>query len=166
VLRPAIARELDRTAQESWDDYLVTARRGNDGTTALDLGNVSKSYGARKAVDGVSLTLRSGECLGLLGPNGAGKTTTILLTCGLLAPDSGTVAIGADRLPPTQFGEVGSGQSHFLAGASPVSQETRTISQQPGTITQRNQERGQPSTVSAESRWHWADSRHRAYRRA
>jgi ABC-2 type transport system ATP-binding protein len=76
-------------------------RESTGGTVALALDNVSKSYGTRRAVDGVSLNLRSGECLGLLGPNGAGKTTTILLVCGLLTPDSGTIAIGGERLRPT-----------------------------------------------------------------
>jgi ABC-2 type transport system ATP-binding protein len=81
-------------------DRVDTPDTGADVATALCLDNVSKSYGTRKAVDGVSLRLRLGECLGLLGPNGAGKTTTILLICGLLAPDSGTVAIGERQLRP------------------------------------------------------------------
>jgi ABC-2 type transport system ATP-binding protein len=59
----------------------------------LELRDVEKSYGAFKAVAGVSLELRAGEVLGLLGPNGAGKSTTVALIAGLLRPDAGTVRI-------------------------------------------------------------------------
>jgi len=57
-----------------------------------------KSYGAKAAVAGVSLTVGAGEIVGLLGPNGAGKSTTVAMLCGLAAPDRGTVAIGGDAV--------------------------------------------------------------------
>jgi ABC-2 type transport system ATP-binding protein len=88
-----------RLAEPSTPSQTLAAN--SKGATALQLRNVSKSYGARIAVNGISLQVRPGECLGLLGPNGAGKTTTMLLACGLLAPDSGTIAIGEAGLPPT-----------------------------------------------------------------
>jgi lipopolysaccharide export system ATP-binding protein len=50
-----------------------------------------KTYSGRRVVDGVSLTVESGEIVGLLGPNGAGKTTTFYLVVGLVAPDAGGV---------------------------------------------------------------------------
>lgn len=59
----------------------------------LRLRDLKKSFGARAAVDGLSLDVRHGEVYGLLGPNGAGKTTTINMAIGLLAPDSGAVEI-------------------------------------------------------------------------
>ncbi|HKE12354.1 MAG TPA: ABC transporter ATP-binding protein [Myxococcota bacterium] len=52
-----------------------------------------KRFGARVAVDGVSLRVAPGEIYGLLGPNGAGKTTTILLVCGVLPRDEGYVLV-------------------------------------------------------------------------
>ena len=60
----------------------------------LQVDRLSKSYGAVRAVDGVSFTVTPGEIYGLLGPNGAGKTTTISMICGLLRPDAGSVAVG------------------------------------------------------------------------
>src|SRR5471032_691168 len=55
--------------------------------------NLTKSYGGRTVVRGVSLDVSSGEIVGLLGPNGAGKTTTFYMTVGLTPPDSGTVEL-------------------------------------------------------------------------
>src|SRR6476620_10740629 len=54
---------------------------------------LTKSYGGRTVVRGVSIEVASGEIVGLLGPNGAGKTTTFYMTVGLTAPDSGRVEL-------------------------------------------------------------------------
>jgi lipopolysaccharide export system ATP-binding protein len=53
-----------------------------------------KSYGGRRVVDEVSLTMEPGEIVGLLGPNGAGKTTSFYMIIGLVKPDAGQVMIG------------------------------------------------------------------------
>ena len=55
--------------------------------------SLSKSYGARLAVDRLDLQVYGGELFGFLGPNGAGKTTTIRMALGLIAPTGGTVEI-------------------------------------------------------------------------
>jgi len=55
--------------------------------------NVSKHYGANKAVDQLNLSVSPGEIFGFIGPNGAGKTTTIRMMGGLMAPTYGKVEI-------------------------------------------------------------------------
>ncbi|HSS94168.1 MAG TPA: ABC transporter ATP-binding protein [Candidatus Dormibacteraeota bacterium] len=61
---------------------------------ALLVTDLQVSYGAKRAVQGVSLQIRDGEIFGLLGPNGAGKTSTLSAIEGLLKPDSGSILIG------------------------------------------------------------------------
>ena len=56
--------------------------------STLQTHDLTKSYGGRTVVRGVSLEVASGEVVGLLGPNGAGKTTTFYMTVGLTAPDA------------------------------------------------------------------------------
>ncbi len=55
--------------------------------------NVSKSFGEKKAVDNLTLTIEDGKVFGFIGPNGAGKTTTIKMLTGILEPDSGVVTL-------------------------------------------------------------------------
>ncbi len=67
--------------------------------SAVDL---TKTYSKRRVVDGVSLTIHSGEVVGLLGPNGAGKTTSFYMIVGLIKPDAGTITLDdrdVTRLP-------------------------------------------------------------------
>jgi lipopolysaccharide export system ATP-binding protein len=59
---------------------------------------LTKSYGGRTVVRGVSLEVASGEVVGLLGPNGAGKTTTFYMVVGLTSPDSGQVELDGSDL--------------------------------------------------------------------
>ena len=59
----------------------------------LEAQDVARSFGAVRAVAGVSLSLVPGEIVGLVGPNGAGKTTLLRLFAGMLRPDSGTISV-------------------------------------------------------------------------
>lgn len=56
--------------------------------------NLTKVFGAKRAVNGVSFSVERGEVLGFLGPNGAGKSTTMRMLTGFLAPSSGKVTVG------------------------------------------------------------------------
>ncbi len=69
---------------------------------ALHVDGLTKRFGKKIAVDGISFEVGAGEIVGLLGPNGAGKSTTFLCTAGLLRPDAGTFTwdgrpLGANR---------------------------------------------------------------------
>ncbi len=60
----------------------------------IQIENLVKSFGAKRAVDGVSFAVERGEVLGFLGPNGAGKSTTMRMITGFMPPTSGRVKIG------------------------------------------------------------------------
>ncbi len=62
---------------------------------------ISKRYGAIAAVDQLSFEVRVGETFAMIGPNGAGKTTSLKCLLGLVRPDSGSIALGEKRLPPS-----------------------------------------------------------------
>ena len=60
----------------------------------IRIDNLVKTFGAKRAVDGVSFTVERGEVLGFLGPNGAGKSTTMRMVTGFMPPSAGKVSIG------------------------------------------------------------------------
>ncbi|HWE22223.1 MAG TPA: ABC transporter ATP-binding protein [Hyphomicrobiaceae bacterium] len=62
-------------------------------TALIEADGLAKSFGALKAVDGISLRVPRGQVLGFLGPNGAGKSTTMRLITGFLEPDTGRARI-------------------------------------------------------------------------
>ena len=83
----------------------------------LELAGVSKSYGALKATDNLSLTVAEGEALGVIGPNGAGKSTMFNLITGDVAPDAGRVTFaGTDitALPAHARSRLGIGRSYQI----------------------------------------------------
>ena len=72
---------------------------------AIEVNNISKSYGKIKALDGVSFSVGKGEVFGLIGPDGAGKTSMYRILCTLLLPDSGTATVdGFDTV--TQMNDI------------------------------------------------------------
>src|SRR3954452_4783175 len=62
-------------------------------TSALSLSGLTKSFGPKRAVDGLDLEVRRGCMFGLVGPNGAGKTTTLSMATGLLRPDASSALV-------------------------------------------------------------------------
>ena len=65
----------------------------------IEVKGLVKTYGSKRAVDGVSFSVKRGEILGFLGPNGAGKSTTMKMITGYVRPDSGTALVdGIDVL--------------------------------------------------------------------
>jgi len=68
--------------------------------TVLELSGITKAYGSRVALSGVSLSVAAGELFLLVGKNGAGKTTLLRIATGFLDPDAGTVSIDGVSLAP------------------------------------------------------------------
>src|SRR5437588_2422300 len=63
------------------------------GTVAIETHGLSKHFGQRKAVDGLTISIPAGTIAGFIGPNGAGKTTTIRMLVGLVRPSAGSATI-------------------------------------------------------------------------
>ncbi len=64
----------------------------------ISVENLSKHFGSKTAVDGISFSVERGEVLGFLGPNGAGKSTTMRMVTGYIPPTSGTVMVGGHNM--------------------------------------------------------------------
>ena len=74
------------------------------GTPAIDIKELTKSYGELKALNGVNISIKKGEFFGLLGPNGAGKTTTINILTGLVFKESGSAKVfGKDTIKDFRY---------------------------------------------------------------
>jgi len=69
--------------------------------SALELVDLTKTFAARRVVDGMNLTVPAGELLVIVGPSGCGKTTTLRMIAGLESPDSGDVRVGGRSLVGT-----------------------------------------------------------------
>lgn len=64
----------------------------------IELQDVSKNFGSKKAVDGISAVIPDGAITAFIGPNGAGKTTTIHMMTGVLQPDAGTILLNGSNI--------------------------------------------------------------------
>jgi ABC-2 type transport system ATP-binding protein len=64
----------------------------------IDVKNVSKIFGTKKAVDNISFSVEKGDVLGFIGPNGAGKSTTMRMVTGFLPPSAGNISIAGINL--------------------------------------------------------------------
>jgi len=69
------------------------------GVPLIEVTGVEKRFGSTRALHGVDLTLRAGQCLGLVGRNGAGKSTLVSILSGLAEPDAGLVRFGGQPAP-------------------------------------------------------------------
>jgi ATP-binding cassette subfamily F protein uup len=85
--------------ERSGNVKLAIAEGRRSGRLVCELSRVSKSFGERVVVKDLDLIVSRGDRLGLIGPNGAGKTTLIQLILGKLAPDAGSVRLGANVRP-------------------------------------------------------------------
>jgi heme exporter protein A len=65
----------------------------------VEVSELTRTFGPRRAVAGVSFSLAAGECLAVFGPNGAGKTTLLRVLAGLLKPTTGTARVSGIALP-------------------------------------------------------------------
>ena len=73
----------------------------------LIINKVSKSFGPKRALEEISMTVQDGTIYGLLGPNGAGKTTLIRIINGITAPDSGEALLDGDRISLDKSSQIG-----------------------------------------------------------
>ncbi|MGQ7790936.1 ABC-F family ATP-binding cassette domain-containing protein [Faunimonas sp. B44] len=90
-------RKARREARRQVGSVTFTvAESAVSGKQVIEADGVSKAYDGRPIVDGLSIRILRGDRIGIVGPNGAGKTTLIGLLTGELAPDAGTVRLGAN----------------------------------------------------------------------
>ncbi|MFP5213889.1 MAG: ABC transporter permease subunit [Acidobacteriota bacterium] len=81
----------------------VLPPRKTDGGPLLNLRDLKRHFGGVKAVDGITVTVRSGQVHGLIGPNGSGKSTAVNVISGLYAPTDGAMLLHGDSLPMGMF---------------------------------------------------------------
>lgn len=109
-----------------------------DAPLVLRAEGLVKRYRRRTVVDGVSVRVEQGTCVGLLGPNGAGKTTTFYMVVGMIRPDAGDVFLGTGpgderritRTPMYQRARLGIGylaQEASVFGAMTVEDNLRAV---------------------------------------
>lgn len=96
----------------------------------LAIRDLTKTFGALKATDGVSLDLQAGEIHALIGPNGAGKTTLIHQISGTIRPDGGTISFLGRDIGPLDVAErarLGLGRSFQISSLAPEFSALRNV---------------------------------------
>ena len=84
----------------------VNTPRVASGETQLRVAGVSKHFGGVRAVEGVSLSVRTGEMVSIIGPNGAGKTSLLNMISGFYRPDTGSIVFEGDEIIGTRPSQV------------------------------------------------------------
>ena len=85
----------------------------------IEINHVSKTFGTKKAVDDITVTIPTGCITGFIGPNGAGKTTSIHMMTGVLQPDTGSIKLNGKDITKDpieakrEFGLVPDSQIYF-----------------------------------------------------
>jgi ABC-2 type transport system ATP-binding protein len=89
---------------------VVVKVSANEAGAGVEIENLRYAYGAKPALDGISLSIRPGRFTAILGPNGAGKSTLFALLCGLIASREGRIRVlGADmsKTPRAALSQMG-----------------------------------------------------------
>jgi ATP-binding cassette subfamily F protein uup len=90
-------RKQRRQQTQATGNVVMTATEGRtSGKLVIEARGIAKAFAGTRVVDNFSIRVMRGERVGLVGPNGAGKTTLVNLLTGALAPDSGSVRLGAN----------------------------------------------------------------------
>src|SRR5512135_575098 len=89
-----MGRNLRRKSHSKPGRISAIMRRRNSHTPMIKIENLVKTFGAKRAVDGISFAVERGEVVGFLGPNGSGKSTTMRMITGYYTPTSGKVSVG------------------------------------------------------------------------
>jgi branched-chain amino acid transport system ATP-binding protein len=105
----------------------------------LEVEAVTKSFGGLRAIDDLSLTVRSGQCFGIIGANGAGKTTLLNLITGYASPNTGSIRFDGHvvtGLPPYELCRLGMGRSFQIV--QPFAEMTVIDNVMTGALYSRN----------------------------
>ncbi len=82
--------------REAGSVKMTLAQAAASGTLVAEAEGIGKSFGGRPVISGLTVRILRGDRVGIVGPNGAGKTTLLNLLTGVLAPDSGSIRLGAN----------------------------------------------------------------------
>jgi ABC-type multidrug transport system ATPase subunit len=93
---PRRERQSEGQPEPGWPTRHHSEGAASRKPAVVSLVDVTRTYGSKVAVDGVSFSIDGGEIRALLGPNGAGKTTILRLLCGVTEPSSGTIRIDGE----------------------------------------------------------------------